>query len=280
MNLDRSPERLAETGAHLRAHGISFVRVPAVEGKNIGLPIPGIDPDVYRRNHGRTIRPGEVGCYLSHMKAMRTFLASSHAFCVILEDDATIAKGGKAAIDELVACQLAGFDIVRLQLRRRGIGATVARLPSGHRVRVMATRMTGSVAYILTRAAASRYLARLLPIVVPYDHAFDRPVHLGLSIGFVDPAPVIPAKSISTIEPPKPDRRRIAKADKVGVLGKIPVLRWRSETELARAFAASSEALRRNVLGRRTSVLAEAPLPTFAPEIEAIIAPVALDRSA
>lgn len=274
INLDRSPDRLSATGAHLAGHGIRFTRLPAVEGKLVSLPVEGIDPSAYRRCHGRTIRPGEVGCYLSHMKAMRTFLATPHRYCVILEDDATVAPGGKSAVDALVAADLAGFDIVRLQLRRKGIGATVARLASGHRVRVMATRMTGSVAYILTRAAASRYLDRLLPLVVPYDHAFDRALHLGLKIGFADPAPFVPAVTASTIEPPKPDRRRLAVADKVGFWDKLPVLRWRAETEIARVMAATSEATRRNLLGRRTSKLTERPVPALPRELEAVTAPI------
>lgn len=278
INLDRSRDRLAVTGAHLHREGITFTRIPAVDGKALSLPLPGIDPELYKRRHGRSIRPGEIGCYLSHMRAMRTFLASPHRYCVILEDDAEFARGGKAAVEALVEGDLMGFDVVRLQLRRWGLGFPVARLSSGHSLKVMATRMTGSLAYVLSRPAASRYLARLLPLCVPFDHAFDRPLHLGLSVGFVSPAPVVTAEalSLSTIEPPRTDRRRLASSEKVGLIGKFPVLRWRTETEIARALAASSQALRRRLIGTGTCRAAETGVPPFPREIEDIVAPVAV----
>jgi glycosyl transferase, family 25 len=246
INLDRAPGRLATTGESLRANGISFNRVSAVDGAKLTLPMPGVDPELYRKCHGRTLRLGEVGCYLSHLRAMQTFLDTAHDYCVILEDDAQIVAGAKDIIDHLTAANLHGFDVVRLQLRRWGLNFKAAQVSENHQLRVMATRVTGSMAYMINRRAAQRYLDRLLPMVVPLDHAFDRPWQLGLRIAFMMPALFTVSEDglESQIELPGAARAVAAKRDKVGLLGKVSVLRWRTGTELARFGAAAVEGVR------------------------------------
>lgn len=252
INLNRSPDRLAITGTHLRDRGISFSRIEAVDGQAIKLPLAGIDPDLYRRCHGRNLRLGEVGCYLSHLRAMSAFLASPHRYCVIFEDDVEFESDAASTIRDLVQKNLCDFDVVRLQMRRKGLALTAEKLDGKHELRLMLTRVTGSMAYIINRTAAQRYLERLLPLEVPYDHAFDRGLHLGLRIAFIAPALTrqSSAVSVSTIEAARSARSE-KREDKVGPIGKLSVLRWRTETEIARFIAGVMEFLRRRLFERR-----------------------------
>ena len=71
INLDRAPERLADTAKLFADAGLAFERVPAVDARAMS--------DAERRRtappvrfylaNARRVRPGEIACTLSHRKA-------------------------------------------------------------------------------------------------------------------------------------------------------------------------------------------------------------------
>ena len=73
----------------LERTGHAVHRVPAVDGRLVSAETK-VDRRLYRRRHGRDVRPGEIGCYLSHLAAMQAFLATDAEHALILEDDATL----------------------------------------------------------------------------------------------------------------------------------------------------------------------------------------------
>ena len=89
INLDRSTERLELISSQLSNQKINIKRIPAIDGieLNIGKEA---DDAMCKSEMGRSIQPGEVGCFLSHIKALETFISSKSDFAVILEDDAII----------------------------------------------------------------------------------------------------------------------------------------------------------------------------------------------
>ena len=199
INLDRSPERLAAMTARLAALGLPWVRVAAVDGRLFGpLPWPGYDHRAYDRNWGKAHHPNEVGCYLSHVRALEAFLADTASFGLILEDDCVFDEDLPAVLDQL-AGRAAGWDVVKLAGYHSGMPALVERLRNGRRLVVFLQRQTGSAAYLVNRSAAAAYLARLLPMSVPYDHAFDQVWRFGLLLRGVLPLPVHPVRGESAI---------------------------------------------------------------------------------
>ena len=74
INLDRSPDRRAHMESHLGAHNLAMERIAGIDGHALSDNTPGVDRALYRRCHGRNIRPGEIGCYLSHLRALEVFL--------------------------------------------------------------------------------------------------------------------------------------------------------------------------------------------------------------
>lgn len=101
INLDGSQKRLDTISAHLSAQGVAFARVSAVDGRKIDLT--GLADDAAcRREMGRSIQPGEVGCYLSHLKAMQAFVDSGADYGVVLEDDAIPTADFAATLAALV----------------------------------------------------------------------------------------------------------------------------------------------------------------------------------
>ena len=92
INLDGSDERLAAASRGLAEQGLDFERVPAFDGRGKSArDLPLYDEDAAVRYMGRALLGSEIGCYLSHMKALRRFLESDAAQALVLEDDCRFA---------------------------------------------------------------------------------------------------------------------------------------------------------------------------------------------
>ena len=100
INLDRSPERLSNISAQCKKYNIDFVRIPGFDGSTLDLEKLA-DDTACRYEMGRSIQPGEVGCFLSHKKALDAFLSSEDDFAVILEDDAILSKNFSKSISDI-----------------------------------------------------------------------------------------------------------------------------------------------------------------------------------
>lgn len=188
INLDRDTARLARIAAQLEALGLPWTRVPAVHGARLSpeerarlVDVPG-----YGRRHGMTPNAGEIGCYLSHLEAARLLLASDATQALVLEDDVGLTPDLPAILDALAAVPTR-WDMVKLSAVHRGTPQPVAGLGPRHQLTVMLSQCTGSSAYVMNRHAAQVYLDRLLPIRLPYDHAYDRAWALGIQVRRVDP---------------------------------------------------------------------------------------------
>ena len=237
INLDRSPTRLQTMTRHLDGLGIAFVRVPAVDGHALPDAVPGIDPARYRRSHGRELRPGETGCYLSHLRAMHTFLESPALHAVILEDDVGLSPDIVKIVASLTAADAPDdWDIVKLEARHRSFPLTIRPLMGPYRLATMMLRTTGGAAYLLNRKAAQACLERLLPMRAPFDHAYDRDWALGLRGRAVVPYPAS-AKDGTNYAPSNIEQSG-QPARKVAGLAKLPALGWRARTEIMRVVSA------------------------------------------
>lgn len=188
INLDRSVDRLARIDAALQALGLPYTRVPAVDGRQLSEAerSQAIDEATYRRRHGMSSLPGEIGCYLSHVKAIRQFLGGNARAAVILEDDVQPDAELPAVLHALLECPTE-WDMVKLSGVHSGTPVRVRPLTRGHWLAVMLSRCTGSSAYIVNRTAASVYLQQLLPMTLPYDHVYDQGWRFGLQVRMVTP---------------------------------------------------------------------------------------------
>lgn len=190
INLDRSPHRWDVMASRLGDLGLTFERVQAVDGQELGAPPwDGIDHRGYELYHGKRLHPNEAGCYLSHVKAIRRLMDSGSEFAMVLEDDATFTPDTLAVLEALMA-ERAHWDVAKLNGRHSGTPVPQRRLTGDYRLVAFLTRNTGAGAYVINRHAGARYLKHLLPMVVPYDHSFDRAWRFGLRFRGVLPYPV------------------------------------------------------------------------------------------
>jgi glycosyl transferase, family 25 len=87
INLDRAPERMARIRGLLQGMGVPFIRVPAVDGRELTLPAGSVPLDVWE------LSPGELALIKSHQKCWDLFDRTGDPYCMILEDDVHFGSG-------------------------------------------------------------------------------------------------------------------------------------------------------------------------------------------
>jgi glycosyl transferase family 25 len=197
INLDRDVERMASLASSLQALDLPFERVSAVLGKEVPDWEQLVDAGLYGvRNRLPMPRPGEVGCYLSHLKAMEEFLRTDAPWCVILEDDVEVRP---ECVEVLAALgQKDDWDLLKLFCFHYGLPVRKRALTPTHHLVVHLTRTTSSAAYAINRRAAETLLKSMRPISEQVDHALDRPWESGLRVRGVRPLPVVLAPVAAT----------------------------------------------------------------------------------
>src|SRR5271165_629224 len=198
INLDRSPDRLAAIAERLSELSLAFERVPAIAGATLSErdARAAVSKRFWRHPPSR----GEIGCYLSHIKALRAVLASGAEQAIILEDDA-------AFTDEFRQVCSGGinpgvpFDILKLEgancnapaIKPKGAAENVFYVVNSH----------GSAAYLITREGTKKVLERLPRLRYRYDDDLFCNWRNGLHIYDILPYSVRQRAHASTIQ----DRR-------------------------------------------------------------------------
>ncbi len=190
INLDRAPDRLDSMRDQLRDLPLSWQRVAAVDGVSLRLPPPDVfDAEGYRWRAGRQHSLNEIGCYLSHIKALKAFLEAESRFGLILEDDAVLGPDTMPVLAALLA-EAPDWDVVKLSWFHRPLRIPVRSIGPNHQLVSLITRSSAADAYLVNRSAAAAMIGGLLPMRVPYDHAFDRAWQLGIRMFGVHPTPI------------------------------------------------------------------------------------------
>lgn len=175
INLDRSVDRWDTLSRRAEILALPLIRVPGIDGaKTPSLAWIDCDKDAFGRNNGRTILPGEYGCYRSHLKALSIFLGTGDPAGVIVEDDielsADLIDRASAAVEALP-----GADVIKL-FNHRIVGfRRVVISRAGDEIGRAAHGPQGSAAcYIVTRKGAQRLLTGLKIMDYPWDIALER----------------------------------------------------------------------------------------------------------
>jgi glycosyl transferase family 25 len=189
INMPSAPERWRSICRYLKNSKIDFQRIEGIDGQKIEFPISEFNETSYRLLHGRSKIPAEIGCYLSHIAAMKAFLDSSEDFGIIMEDDAAF-EGNLSDIIEKATIYSECWDILRLSSVNLGKIFKVIPLDDFFSLGISFTRQKGACAYVINRHAAEAYVNRLIPMRLPYDYAFDLEWFFGLKTLFVTPLPI------------------------------------------------------------------------------------------
>jgi glycosyl transferase family 25 len=189
INLDRSQDRLRTMTHRLARAGLRWQRVPAVDGSALDLRRRAdVDERGFRLRHGKRLNPAEVGCYLSHIQALKTFLDGPWSWALVLEDDADFPADFTSLVGHLIE-RSDQWDILKLSSFHGGAPVPVADLPQARRLAVPLARLMNANCILFNRHAAQVLVERLLPMTLPYDHALEQAFLFGLRLRTVTPIP-------------------------------------------------------------------------------------------
>ena len=173
INLDRAPERLADTAKLFAGAGLAFERVPAVDARTLSpAELRAECPPVrFYLANARRVRRGEIACALSHRKCWRAAFEGGEAVAAVFEDDVFFEPDGLRAL--LADAERTDDPAVpTVWLLHRGMPRP-AREPAGTWYDLLETRDVGrswcAHAYALNAAAAQRLERLLSPMAVPCD---------------------------------------------------------------------------------------------------------------
>ena len=194
INLDRSPERLASADSQLAAAGIGYERIAAVDGTQLTRrDWSRYDERGALRHYGRTMAPGEVGCFLSHVEAVTRFLQSDADHALVLEDDLRIAAdfaGLVGDLDEQLP-QLRGWHVANLGNGPKKFATGIGRFrsESGEHTLCVAHHFPAlTTALFWSREGARAFLEAGLPATAPVDQFLrDWCVSTGRGLAFLEP---------------------------------------------------------------------------------------------
>lgn len=194
INLDKDTDRRRLMEAQLSIAGIRAERIAAIDGRNLpAWAKPFFPPS--------RLRPGEVGCYASHMLVWRTMLARGIPHAVVLEDDATFGPDISSTLATVTAALPDGWDFVHLFGEPRAhpfAFRPISSLQNGLRLVRFSRVPTGTVAYLISAGGAAKLLANR-PRTVPIDHDTRQPWKWGLDLYGVEPGPFGIARAASAI---------------------------------------------------------------------------------
>jgi len=203
INLDRSPQRLADMLPRLEELGVAFERVPGVDG--MALSEGEFAAQTRENRYYKPLRRGEVGCQLSHLKTLQSFLASDARYALVLEDDALFQPGFMDALRAAIALRdreqepVRQWDVLKLNRHRRR-HVDLAPLGEGHRLVEYGLSVPITTAAALwTRSAAETWVRMYRGTRRPIDCDLQHPWEYGLRIRSVHPAVVVQGNVASSM---------------------------------------------------------------------------------
>ena len=190
INLERAAERRETILRHLRGLGLEAEILPAVEGAH--LP-PGSLPQGTHPG----LSPGEIGCYLSHVRFWETVVARRLPHAIVLEDDVLCSPSLMRVATETAALGLP-LDALRLSALRPIRGLPIATLSGGERLILPTKNPSGTQGYMVSLAGAQRLLEALSVPRCPIDAALDAYWKHGLRVPLVSPSVVTEDASVAS----------------------------------------------------------------------------------
>ena len=204
INIDDAHERRQLMEDQLGRLNIPYSKISAVHGDLLEFPIDGFDETGFKINTGKCRNNLEVGCYLSHITALKVFLESDSDHALILEDDALLPDCLVALLESAVE-HSSIWDLLRLSSLREGKFIELVPLVENYHLVINTRVLKSTAAYFISRHGAQRCLERLQPMSWPYDVALDRDWSIGIRTACVLPFPVAFSEMPSQI----PKSRRI-----------------------------------------------------------------------
>jgi glycosyl transferase family 25 len=191
INREAATHRLTAMQRQLCSLDITFERFPAVEGADLTPEfIAKLAPE--RTWIGkRRPSPGEVGCFLSHIRVLELMRDRGYGRICILEDDVRLAPDFSDYLKDDLAWP-SGADVLKLEIalpKPRLRVMELGRIAGRELVYIPEGGEPGSAAYIVTAEGAKRLLVALETIIDVYDGQAFHSWRNGVSVYHAFPPP-------------------------------------------------------------------------------------------
>lgn len=174
INLDSSTDRMEAISAQLQTCRLEYTRLSAVDLRQQ-------DPHQHQEyDHqktmsftGRPLKGGEIGCYLSHLKAARAFLETEASFGLVLEDDASIPSDLRMQLDTLTPLleRDPDWELVNLGRHPKQFRHFFAQAGASELFKAFYFPVT-TTALLWSRQGAEAFIAAHEGVYTPVDHYF------------------------------------------------------------------------------------------------------------
>ncbi len=211
INLDTCPERLERVAARLSSLGLTYERVSAVNGRELSKEEK---QKVSPERSWLPLSDAEIGCYMSHLKAIRLVAERELPRAIILEDDAVFEED--FALWASRDCPLPRYtDILKLE----GFGAkNTKKIPIWiyeNRTLQFSYKPTGgAAAYLITLDGARKALQKLDIMKAQLDTDLFAYWKFGFRVYEVAPFPARQEGGASTIDHRKGKRSMRMKVER------------------------------------------------------------------
>ena len=190
ISLQEETARRKAIATHLKDRGFDFQFFDAVDGRQMNvLSHPDYDGPRRRAAHGRDLKPGELGCFLSHRSVYEEILRQNLGFALIIEDDARFDENTKDALEALLNKNF-DFDIVRLlgsPKVAKGKHRKIIPLLKDFWLVRLRTAPGGAHATLVSRHGAEKLVKAIAKFAFPIDTVLGRGWETGLQAYSVQP---------------------------------------------------------------------------------------------
>ena len=205
INLDRDKARLKRVETLLSERDVAFTRVPAVDARSLS-PDEIAAACAYPTPVSIRLQPGEIACYLSHIKAWRLLLDSEEDCAAVFEDDIELSCDAAEVLSAIADWMPEEADVVKLETSLKPI--EMGRAPEAaigdREIRRLAGCHIGTAGYVITRKGAARMLAESRQLRMAVDTTLFDPrggVAETLSLYQLSPALCIQTRLQTSAEP-------------------------------------------------------------------------------
>lgn len=176
INLDRSTERWERINTHLIGGGVIAQRISAVYAADLPADEIGkvYTSQLNKQQFFMPLKSAEIGCFMSHIKALKHFLEHSEKpFAVILEDDVEFIRPVEDLQPQWLAAVNTEHPVMLKLYARRPVDGKVS-FKSGIDSSVCSRLVPlGTQAAVVNRAAAQKLVATFKQFGMPVDVAYQ-----------------------------------------------------------------------------------------------------------
>ncbi len=199
VSLDRSAARREVVSASLREAGVPFEIARAVDGRGgEHHAFTNYCERTMLERTGRTLSPGEVGCFASHYRLWQVAVELGQPIAVI-EDDIVVAPDF-ATVLALAATEIEARRLIRLFAVTERKHVVLAELASPFQLIRYLKGPYGTQAYVVSPAGAKALLDKAAQWLAPVDRYLDSPWLHGIDIVAMKPFRVSHGNFVSEIE--------------------------------------------------------------------------------